>query len=133
MVRGDMPPPLLDPDEGRRAPRGPFCIPLRTSMRPTLASLDCACGTIKPNGRTRLLGENVKIYTAYRKPTEHQSLQGWLVSPPPKVSHTSVVALFNSIAREAQLISCSGIALHLRQALVPGPSHYLMRRRAVEG
>src|SRR5580704_17014711 len=44
MVMGDMPPPLLDPDEEPRAPRGPFCIPLRTSMRPTIASLDSLCG-----------------------------------------------------------------------------------------
>src|ERR1700683_2509807 len=32
MVSGDMPPPL--PVEGPRGPCGPFCMPLRTSIRP---------------------------------------------------------------------------------------------------
>jgi hypothetical protein len=63
MVTGDMPPPLLDPDEEPRAPRGPFCIPLRTSMRPTIASLDSRAD-YQSAWPTRLLGENVKIYSA---------------------------------------------------------------------
>jgi hypothetical protein len=36
MVIGDMPPLLLL--DGWRCPRGPFCIPLRTSIRPIVAS-----------------------------------------------------------------------------------------------
>jgi hypothetical protein len=63
MVTGDMLPPLLDPDEEPRAPRGPFCIPLRTSMRPTIASLDSRAD-YQSAWPTRLLGENVKIYSA---------------------------------------------------------------------
>jgi hypothetical protein len=51
MVSGDMPPLLLDPAEEPRAPRGPFCIPLRTSMRPTIASLKFHLRTINPDGR----------------------------------------------------------------------------------
>src|ERR1700722_14496711 len=62
MVMGDMPPPL-DPDGAPRAPRGPFCIPLRTSMRPTIASLESR-GEYQSLSTTRLLGESVKIYSA---------------------------------------------------------------------
>jgi hypothetical protein len=63
MVMGDMPPLLLDPGEEPRAPRGPFCIPLRTSMRPTIASLDSRADYWSVS-TTRLLEENVKIYSA---------------------------------------------------------------------
>src|SRR5262249_35689509 len=63
MVMGDKPPPP-EPDDGApRAPRGPFCIPLSTSMRPTVASLD-SCEHYQSVWPTRLLGENVKIYSA---------------------------------------------------------------------
>src|SRR5205823_4924093 len=35
MVIGDMPPPLV----GSRCPRGPFCIPFRTSSKPMVVSI----------------------------------------------------------------------------------------------
>src|ERR1700733_3779545 len=63
MVIGDIP-PLLDPDEAPRAPRGPFCMPLRTSMRPTIASLESleSHDQYQSPSTTRVLGESVKIY-----------------------------------------------------------------------
>jgi hypothetical protein len=70
-VMGDMPAPLLDPDPDAepRDPRGPFCIPLSTSMRPTIASLDSP-GHYQTLWDTRLLEESVKIYSAELIPAQ---------------------------------------------------------------
>jgi hypothetical protein len=47
IIIGDMPPLLPLLVEGARGPRGPFCIPLRTSINPIFASI----GAFRPQPR----------------------------------------------------------------------------------
>jgi hypothetical protein len=50
---GDMPPPLelVLAGAGVRAPRGPFCMPLRTSISPMFASVFARNVICRENGR----------------------------------------------------------------------------------
>src|ERR1700733_12534491 len=91
IIIGDMPPPLLAV-EGARGPRGPFCIPLRTSIKPIFASIGACCPSFAgfAPGFSRLLPKTPKeVWLNLPVPSHSQSLPSHHGSLTPEFRHDS--------------------------------------------
>lgn len=75
MVIGDMPPEDFS-ELGVLGPRGPFCMPLRTSSRPMVLSFGVLVGEFSP-----LIGPRAKTYGALMTVTRRMRRDGQPVSP----------------------------------------------------